>query len=88
MNTFHEIGFTHQERLAIVYHSDPHERARLFAFLSTLHGWTVQAFGDYESALVWLSSGSAAGVKRRLSPGEKAIPVRTASGTGGGGWCC
>src|SRR5262245_36393760 len=33
VSTFREIGFTHQERLAILYESDPHRRARLFAFL-------------------------------------------------------
>jgi hypothetical protein len=70
VNTFREIGFTQNQRLAILYHSDPHHRARLFAFLSKLHGWTVQAFGDFEEALRWLSSG------------EETIaqPVRSATG--------
>jgi len=35
---------------------DPHRRARLFAFLSTMHGWSVKAFGDFEEALFWRSS--------------------------------
>jgi len=77
VNTFREAGFTHDQRLAILYHSDPHRRARLFAFLSNLRGWTVQAFGDFEKAILWLSSGTAtpAGAAAR-SPSEKQIPVR------------
>jgi hypothetical protein len=57
VNSFRAVGFTRQERLAILYGSDPHRRARLFAFLSTMHGYAVRAFGDFESALLWLSSG-------------------------------
>jgi hypothetical protein len=76
VGTFREIGFTHQERLAILYHSDPHHRARLFAFLSAMHGWAVRAFGDFEEALLWLSSGQEPGPERRRSPGEKQVPVR------------
>lgn len=83
VNTFHEVGFTHRQRLAILYHSDPHRRARLFAFLSTMHGWHVKAFGDFEEAFLWLSSGATPAVKRARSPGEKLIPVRPShAGTG------
>ena len=76
VGTFREVGFTHQERLAILYGSDPHRRARLFAFLSAMHGWAVRAFGDFEEALLWLSSGEEPGPNRRRSPGEKQVPVR------------
>jgi formylglycine-generating enzyme required for sulfatase activity len=55
VNTFHEIGFTYKQRLAVLYRSDPHRRARMFAFIAILHGWSVQAFDDYEAALTWLS---------------------------------
>ena len=78
VSTFREVGFTRQERLAILYGSDPHHLARLFAFLSTMHGWAVRAFGDFEKALLWLSSGQELGPKRRRSPGEKPVPVRFA----------
>ena len=78
VSTFRAVGFTHHERLAILYHSDPHHRARLFAFLSTIHGWNVRAFGDFEKALLWLSSGEETGPRRRVSPGEKSVPVRFA----------
>jgi hypothetical protein len=75
VNTFREIGFTHQERLAILYHSDPHQRARLFAFLSNLHGWTVRAFSDFEQAILWLSNSEEAPAGAVRSPAGKRIPV-------------
>ncbi len=81
VGTFREVGFTHQERLAILYSSDPHRRARLFAFLSSMHGWTVQAFGDFEEALLWLSSPAEPPAKS--AHGEKAIPVRFPKHQGG-----
>ena len=61
VSTFREVGFTPQERLAVLYGSDPHRRARLFAFLSTMHGYAVRAFGEFEEALLWLSSGQETG---------------------------
>jgi len=76
VNTFREVGFTHQERLAILYHSDPYKRARLFAFLSTIRGWNVRAFGDFEEALLWLSSSQETPSKPKRSPAEKQIPIR------------
>jgi hypothetical protein len=78
VDTFRKVGFTRQERLAILYHSDPHHRARLFAFLSTMHGWTVRAFGDFEEALLWLSSGQETEPAPRRSAAEKPVPVRFA----------
>jgi hypothetical protein len=76
VNTFKEVGFTHQERLAILYHSDPYKRARLFAFLSTIRGWNVRAFGDFEEALLWLSSGQETPAQPSPSSAAKAIPIR------------
>ncbi len=76
VNTFREIGFTHQQRLAILYHSDPHHRARLFAFLSTVRGWSVRAFGDFEAALLWLSSTEEDAAQLSRRPAGKRIPVR------------
>lgn len=54
VSTFHDIGFRREQRLAVLYSSDPHHRARLFAFLSNLHGWQVRAFGEFEEAIIWL----------------------------------
>jgi hypothetical protein len=76
VNTFSEVGFTRQHHLAILYHSDPHKRARLFAFLSTIHGWNVRAFGDFEGALAWLSGSQDAGDGLKPTAVEKTIPVR------------
>lgn len=55
VKTFREIGFTHQQRLAVLYGSDPHHRARQFAFIASLKGWKVKAFGNFEDAVAWLS---------------------------------
>lgn len=74
VNTFGEVGFTQGQRLAILYRSDPHRRARLFAFLSTVHGWSVKAFGDFEAAILWLSHGPEE-VKPQRSPAEQEIPI-------------
>jgi len=76
VNTFPAVGFTRRLRLAILYRSDPHKRARLFAFLSTMHGWSVRAFGDFESALFWLSSEQEVPSKTSRTGAEKTIPIR------------
>jgi hypothetical protein len=65
VSTFHELGFRKEHRLAVLYSADPHHRARLFAFLSNLHGWQVRAFHEFEEALVWLW---------QTEPGEKTQP--------------
>ena len=55
VNAFREVGFSKQLRLAVLHGGDQEYRARLFAFISALRGWKVQAFEDYERALEWLS---------------------------------
>ena len=74
VNTFQEIGFTHEQRLAVLYAADPHYGARLFAFIGMLRGWTVQAFDNFEEALAWLSTEKAG--EALCDPPEKAEPVR------------
>src|SRR5262245_34972730 len=56
VGTFQEAGFSKQQKLAVLYREDPHYGARMFAFISTLRGWQVQAFDDFEAALKWLSA--------------------------------
>jgi hypothetical protein len=73
VNTFREIGFTHDQCLAIVHSGDPHHRARTFAFISRMRGWTVQAFGDFDEAVRWLSSIQSPA--RKASEPAKRIPV-------------
>src|SRR5262245_10162842 len=72
--TFREAGFARNQRLAVLYRSDPHHGARLFAFIGRMRGWQVRAFGDFEEALFWLSAER----KRRPEPGEQEIPIRGA----------
>ncbi len=78
VNTFHEIGFTHRQRLAVLYSSDPHLRARLFAFIATVRGWKVQAFDDFEEAVTWLAGAEPepSGAEIETTPRAKKIPVR------------
>jgi len=76
VNTFREVGFTHEQKLAILYHSDPYHRARLFAFLSIVRGWNVQAFGEFEQAILWLSGAEATPPGDIRSVSGKRIPVR------------
>lgn len=76
VNTFREVGFTHKERLAVLYGSDPHHRARLFAFIAKLRGWKVQAFDSFEEAILWLSGGVEPQAETELTPTAKKVPVR------------
>src|SRR5262245_25343980 len=55
VQTFREAGFGRHQRLAVLYRSDPHGGAQLFAFISRLRGWQVRAFAEFEAALLWLS---------------------------------
>jgi hypothetical protein len=76
VNTFREAGFTHQQRLAVLYGSDPHHRARLFAFIAKLRGWKVQAFDSFEDAMLWLSGGEEPQVEKEFTPAAKSVPIR------------
>jgi hypothetical protein len=76
VNTFHEVGFTHKQRLAVLYGSDPHHRARLFAFIAKLRGWKVQAFDNFEEAIIWLSEVEEPQVETEFTPRAKKVAVR------------
>lgn len=78
LDTFREIGFTRELRLAVLYHSDPHRRARLFSLLGVMRGWNIRAFGDYERAILWLSEEQAGGMPPSRSATAQKVPVRTA----------
>jgi len=75
VKTFREIGFTQQQRLAVLYRSDPHLRARLFAFIATVRGWKVQAFDDFEKAVTWLSGAEAPVAETEFTPRVKQVPI-------------
>jgi len=55
VNTFHCLGFSKRQRLALLYDTDPHGRARLFAFITIMRGWKVRSFTKFEEAMMWLS---------------------------------
>jgi hypothetical protein len=74
VNTFREVGFSNKHRVALLYTTDPHRRARLFAFLTTLHGGRVKACKEFEEAVLWLSQAPAA--ERRPKPRGRQIPLR------------
>jgi formylglycine-generating enzyme required for sulfatase activity len=78
VNTFREIGFTRRQRLAVLYHSDPHGRASLFASIAKLRGWSVQAFDDFEKAITWLSSAEPepSPAEAEITPRAKKVPMR------------
>jgi hypothetical protein len=70
VQTFHHAGFTQNQRLAVLYRADPHQGIRKFAFISTLQGWHVRAFTDFEKALSWLSE------QDTLEREPDAVPIR------------
>jgi len=72
VETFREVGFGPRQRLAILYRSDPHSGARMFAFISRMRGWQVRAFEDFEQALLWLSEEQ---YKRTFHDGQK-LPIK------------
>ena len=71
IDTFRDAGFTKKQRLAILYRSDPHHGARMFAFIGRIRGWHVQAFEEFEKALLWLSAQELTPNKER----EEEIPI-------------
>src|SRR5262245_32806855 len=74
MDTFREAGFGRQQRLAVLYRSDPHGGARLFAFIGRIRGWQVRAFTEFEEALHWLSD-----AQSRPKEGEEGrVPITIA----------
>jgi hypothetical protein len=76
VKTFHQIGFTPRHRLAVLYNSDPHLRARLFAFIATVRGWKVQAFDNFEEAVTWLSDTEEPSAEPEITLRAKQVPVR------------
>lgn len=56
VDAFREMGFTKEERLAVLYVSDPHHRLRLFTVFGNMRGWHVSAFNNYEKAISWLAA--------------------------------
>jgi hypothetical protein len=55
IDTFRAAGFGRQQKLAVLYRTDPHGGVRTFAFIGRIKGWQVRAFDDFEAAFTWLS---------------------------------
>ncbi|MBC8003412.1 MAG: hypothetical protein H7X97_12565 [Opitutaceae bacterium] len=72
IKTFRAAGFGRHQRLAVLYRSDPHGGARMFAFIGRIQGWQVRAFAEFEKALLWLWEET----NRRAEPKGDEIPIR------------
>ncbi|PWU13611.1 MAG: hypothetical protein C5B50_18970 [Verrucomicrobia bacterium] len=82
INAFPYLGFSRTHRLALLYSADPHGRARLFAFITSMHGWQVRGFRSFEEAMLWLWQGHSEEVpaverKRSVPIHSRSIAVRT-----------
>jgi hypothetical protein len=55
VQSFAEAGFGRNQRLAVLYKTDPHGGARTFAFMSRVQGFQVRAIDNFEEAMHWLS---------------------------------
>jgi len=77
VNVFHDIGFPDDLRLAILHSGDPFRRARMFALISRMKGWSVRAFSKFEDAMLWLSQNED---KPRTQNHAKRIPVTHSNG--------
>jgi hypothetical protein len=73
VNTFHEMGFSQEQRLAVLYTEDPYHGVRMFAFIGALRGWKVRAFGDFEAAFQWLGDSEDVGEEE---PATRPLPIR------------
>jgi hypothetical protein len=72
VSTFREAGFSREQRLAVLYREDVHGGARNFAFISRMRGMQVQAFAEFERALLWLSDDPS---QSEALPGEELIRI-------------
>ena len=74
INTFCSSGFSDRLRLVVLYSSDPHHRARIFALMGILHGWNVKASENFEEAVHWLSDEQ--DIPNRTEQKVQEVPVR------------
>jgi hypothetical protein len=85
VNTFHEIGFTYEQRLAVLYSEDPYHGVRMFAFIGALRGWRVRAFSEFEAALNWLGDVEDISEEHQTPENQIALPLPIATGKTGSG---
>lgn len=75
VNVFREIGFSKDLHLAILHSAERYQRPRLFAFISRMKGWHVEAFDNFEGALNWLSAGQPQTQPESIAPSKPRIHV-------------
>jgi hypothetical protein len=73
---FGTLGFARNQRLAVLHNSDQNYRARLFALIGNLRGWTIKAFEDFEAAMTWLAMEEPAGQPSETPADVHSIPIR------------
>lgn len=73
IGAFRDAGFSRRQRLAVLFRYDVHGGIRTFAFLSKMRGLKVEAFDNFESALLWLSRG-----QEEFPEEHRGVPVRIA----------
>jgi hypothetical protein len=72
IGTFREAGFGRQQRLAILYKTDPHGGVRTFAFIGRIQHLQVRAFDEFEAAFHWLSEET----ESKARENEISIPIK------------
>ena len=85
VNTFHEIGFTYEQRLAVLYSQDPYHGVRMFAFIGALRGWRVRAFSEFEAALNWLGDAEDISEEHQTPENQISLPLPITTGKTGSG---
>jgi hypothetical protein len=68
-----EMGFTRNQRIALLHRGDQSQRAGLFALIGNLRGWKIRTFVSFEEAIDWLSTGPPA---RKANSTAEEIPLR------------
>lgn len=76
VRAFDAIGFTRDQRLAILHVASQTYRARVFTLFANLRGWKVRSFGDFEQALEWLALTGESDTKSRTVYGVEHVPIR------------
>ncbi|MBI1176877.1 hypothetical protein GC207_05505 [bacterium] len=75
VRSFEEIGFSRDQRLALLHQGDPDRKARVFALISQYRGWKVQAFDSFEEAMVWLSEEDPSADPKPADEGNFNVPI-------------
>jgi len=80
VDMFREIGFSHGHRLAILHVAEQDRRAKAFSFLSSIRGWMVRDFTDFEKAIEWLSKEDKKALNSETAKGD-AVPIKKSKGS-------